>query len=272
MKEICLVIPTLRNKDVLKKCLAALLRALDFIEEDKRSIVVIDNGNSLTNDFFPNKNITLIKNPKNLGFACAVNQGIKKFKANYYLILNDDCFVEKETIKTMLAFLQKERQIFATQPVILRTNGEVENIGFYVDLKIGKAYPITDKSLWDKQGDNKRYLLGLSATCLLVRGEVFERVGFFDESFHSYLEDVDLAIRCFKNNLPLFPNFKTSAIHLHMTTSSKMGSYKAGRDFINWVRIIKKNYSKEMIIKYSPFLLVERLKNLFGLVKSCCCG
>jgi GT2 family glycosyltransferase len=167
----------------------------------------------------------------------------------------------------MLDFLQKNKNIFATQPIILKPSGKIENIGFYVDLKIGKAYPITDKSLWDKNWDKKRYLLGLSATCLLVRGELLKRVGFFDESFHSYLEDVDLAVRCFKNNLPLFPNFQASATHLHMATSSQMGSYKAKRDFINWIRIIKKNYSMRMIIKYLPFLLAERLKNLFGIIK-----
>lgn len=49
------------------------------------------------------------------------------------------------------------------------------------------------------------YLYGLSGTCLLIRKDIFEKVGMWDESFHSYLEDVDLALRMRKFGYKFVP-------------------------------------------------------------------
>jgi GT2 family glycosyltransferase len=89
----------------------------------------------------------------------------------------------------------------------------------------------------------------------------------FDESFHSYLEDVDLFIRLNKNGYHYSPLLSASCVHFHMSTSKKMGFYKEYHDFANWIRIIFKNYSISFIIKHFPWLLVERLKNLSGILK-----
>lgn len=272
MKEICVVILTLKNEKLLKKSLIALSESVSFLKGNF-IVVVVDNGNSLTGEDLKvgrglGGKIRLIKNEKNLGFARAVNQGIKAKQAKYYLLLNDDCFVEKKTVERMVDFLEKNKQIFATQAVILKPDGKVENIGFYVDLRLAKAYPITSKKYWREPKMEERYISGLSATCFLVKKELFEKIGYFDESFHSYLEDVDLSIRANRKNLRLYPTLSAKAKHLHLTTSKKMGTYKQRRDFINWLRIIKKHYSLSMVLRYFPFLLVERLRNLSGVIKA----
>lgn len=268
MRKVSIVIPTLKNEKILEKCLTALSSSLSFLEK-KFTVVVVDNGNSLKVEKLRESGgkIKLIKNKRNLGFAKAVNQGIKASQAKYYLILNDDCFLKKDAAKKMVEYLDKNKKVYATQAVILTPDGKVENIGFFVDLKIAKAYPIRKESFWGKSL-SRRYVKGLSATCLLVRGKLFGKIGFFDESFHSYLEDVDLSIRASQKNLNLYPTFTAFATHLHMTTSKKMATYKVRRDFANWIKIIRKNYPSALLIEYWPFLLIERTRNLSGVIKA----
>jgi GT2 family glycosyltransferase len=90
MKEIVVVIPTLFASENLKKCLDLLFESLKFFGKKQKAVVVIDNGGKIDDRFY-SKEIVVIKNQKNLGFAAAVNQGIKKILSRYYLILNDDC-------------------------------------------------------------------------------------------------------------------------------------------------------------------------------------
>lgn len=75
MKEICAVIPTLLNGEILQKCLRFLFSALSFVPDEKKAAIVVNNGGQFKKEFLDQR-VTLIQNKKNLGFACAVNQGI----------------------------------------------------------------------------------------------------------------------------------------------------------------------------------------------------
>ena len=114
---------------------------------------------------------------------------------------------------------------------------------------------------------NTHTTLGLSATCLFAKREVFTKIGKFDESFHSYLEDIEFCLRASLREIPYFPTLTATATHLHMQTSKTMQSYKPVHDFINWMRIIAKHYPKTYVVKHFVPLGVERLRNAWGIVK-----
>lgn len=280
----------------------------------------------------------------NFGFTGACNAGAKIATGEYLLFLNDDCEMSEDALQKMVVFLEKNRNVVATQSIVKKqvpssksqvpsttkvnkneilkrvqddTRPEslntyfpeslaVENIGFWVNTRIGKAIPETNASIFNSQFSNykqtqgqhqkneipnqvprydrdrrddtdKKWMLrqaqhdrsiyGLSGTCLLIRKEIFMKVGMWDESFHSYLEDVDLAIRLYKAGYKVAPCLDAEVTHEHMATSSKMGLYKEKKDVKNWWRLILKH--PDVFVRPGTIfpLLLERGRNINGLFK-----
>lgn len=267
--RVSVLIPTYNGISLLEKCLHHLTGLDDFSQGDE--ILVVDNGSTDGTMALLEKmkktlpRLRIIANRSNTGFAGAINQAARQARGKYLLVLNNDCFMEKTTLTRLLHYLEKENNEVATQPIVM--NGDkIENIGYFVDTFIGKAMPVTNQALLVQS--DERYLYGLSATCLLIRRDVFLKIGLFDESFHSYLEDVDLFIRLSQGGYLFGPTLDSRCDHRHMATSSKMGIYKQKQDLKNWLRIIGKNFTAIHIIRHFPFLFVERLRNFNGVIKA----
>jgi len=272
--DVSIVIPTLNGYSLLQKTLRTIVdgkvKGLSF------EVIVVDNGSTdqtldLLKKDFPD--VVTVELLTNHGFTAAVNAGAVRAKGMYLLILNNDCIFSLKDLKKLISFLKKNQSYIATQPVILTTQNIIEQIGYTVDLIKAKAHVIKntsyDFSQWNDQKDlfSKGRMYGLSATCLLIQKDIFKKIGMLDESFHSYLEDVDLFIRLAKKGYAFAPCLEVTASHEHMATSKKMGNYKEKHDFSNWIRIIFKNYPLSFLLFHVPSLFIERLRNLSGLVK-----
>lgn len=276
------MIPNYNGFSLLEESLPFVFQAMC----EKDELVVVDNGSSDKSvDWLSGQKVKLVKLDKNYGFTRACNEGVKNSKNNLILFLNNDCVIPKNLLRDLEDFLLRN-DLIATQPKVFRLNHQknqsltnqedlkkvkeksgIENIGYFIDLKYGKTKVATRQE--DLKIINKeRYVYGLSGACLLVKKQEFLELGGFDESFHSYLEDVDLSMRMTRNKMKFKSYLKGWCLHHHRSTSKKMGSYKYRQDLKNWIKVINKNYSLEQKIKYFPFLLVERLRNLSGLLKN----
>jgi O-antigen biosynthesis protein len=260
---ISIVIPTYNGISLLRANLAHLIKE---VKELDCEIIVVDNGSldDTANYIKTLPSIQYIRLKKNEGFTGACNAGAHKAKGEYLLFLNNDCVITKGVLEQLLQKLQNDTTIIATQPVVKNIHGEVENIGFWVDTKIGKAQVVTGKKEYEQIRQDK-LLYGLSGTCMIIQKEAFLKVGLFNKTFHSYLEDVDLALTLFEKGYSVKPCFEASVIHAHMATSSKMGSYKQQQDIKNWWRIL---FAHPKLFKLTPKLILERLRNISGLIKS----
>jgi GT2 family glycosyltransferase len=256
------IIPTMTNDQGLFKLVSQLKKIKDI------EIIIVDNK--------PNdekreklKNFLYLPQQKNLGFAIAVNLASKKAKGDWLLILNDDIEeVTENLINKMLNFAQKNH-FDAVSPVLKKPTGEIENFGYKV-LPIGKVQLITKNPqpiTNNQQPITSNIIDGLTAACLFIKKKVFEKVGGFDESFFAYLEDVDLFLRLKNKGYKFAINPNIFVIHNHMTTSSKMGFFKEKQDFVNWIRVILKNWGLKKIILHLPGIIIERGRNLSGLIK-----
>lgn len=234
--KITAVIPTLSNKVGLER----LLAELKMVQVET---IVIDNSNN------------------NLGFAAAVNKGVRQAKSEWVLIANDDIQeVTKEKLDHMLE-MAKKNDWAAVSPILRSPNGNVENVGYRV-LPIGKA-----ELNFDPKQNSDNYLDGLTMASLLIKKDVYEQLGALDESFVAYLEDVDFFLRLKKQGFHFGVDIDVEIIHNHMTTSKKMKGFKEKRDFINWIKVIRKNWDKKTLQKYWLEIMIERARNLWGWVK-----
>jgi GT2 family glycosyltransferase len=257
--RISVIIPTRRAPFVLQ-------RRIDEVAPLVSEVIVVYDGRSLSHIYERAVNLT---SGGHYGFTRACNIGASTAKGDLILLLNDDCTLSPRTIRRLSATLQENPDIVATQPVIYDPRGNVENIGFTIDIRIGKALPVTNPSFFCTicQASPVGSVYGLSATCLLIKKEAFVSLGMFDESFHSYLEDVDLALRMHKCRMRVMPCLDAQEVHEHMQTSKGMGNYKQKQDVKNWLRIVWKH--RDVFLTSGSLLpiLVERGRNLSGLLK-----
>ncbi len=299
MTKVSIIIPTLFPPPTLQEYAERLAKYRDVCEV----IVVINavESGQWSVDSRQTK-VKIIHLDKNKGFTGACNAGAREAKGKYLLFLNDDCEMDEENFEKMVKFLEKNLELVATQPVVYKRKSEqwtvdseqmknnnkvslpagqagldetrdderreIENIGFYVDVRIGKAFAVTDLTTVHSSRFTVHSIYGLSGTCLLIRKEIFEKIGMWDESFHSYLEDVDLAIRMHKFGYKFAPCIDSEVTHAHMATSKQMGMYKPVQDVKNWWRLIMKH--PDVFVHASNLipLLLERGRNVSGVIKA----
>ena len=133
------------------------------------------------------KNFIYLPQKKNLGFASSINLGAKYAKGDWLLVLNDDIEFEVKNIKNPKDILEKliaygeKNSLDALTPILINPDGSYENLGYRV-LPYGKVKLI-------KNLNEKLDFDGITAACLLVKKEIFNKLTGFDESFFAYLED-----------------------------------------------------------------------------------
>lgn len=258
--SITIIIPTYTNIKGLKKLLA-FLQSLDY------PIIVIDNQPLKEKNFLSKmKHVSYLPQEKNRGFADAVNYGASFSQSDWLAILNDDIDIKDEKLFEKLLKFALKKNYAAVSPVLKKSNGEIENLGYQV-LPIGRVDLIKDVSRYTLHV-TRGELDGLTAACLLIKKKAFESIGGFDQRFFAYLEDVDLFLRLKKTGQKFSLCLEAEVIHQHMTTSSKMGNFKQKQDFKNWLLLIGKNWDKKTILRYGLGILSERLRNLSGLIKA----
>ena len=278
-----IIIPNYNGASFLKDCLTSLLAAISKIKFSNFEIILVDN-NSHDNSLLEikkfehslkivNCKLKIIANKENFGFAPAVNQGIKKAKFEWVVLLNNDVTLDsnwflkiKKEIKKNKdpkittffgTILNKAGDKFESQGLKFFPRGKAENISNDQPFLRSTIYNLQSNPVW-----------GASAALVVYKKDILKKVGLFDEDFFAYEEDVDLSLRL--HNLGYKTLYVPPAIcyHLGGGTSGKMGNFRNRMDAKNWIYIIIKNYSKKEFFQNFFPIIIERLRNLSGLIKN----
>lgn len=164
------------------------------------TVIVVDNGSSDRSvEIARGHAAEVIELRSNLGFAPAVNAGLRAARSPLLAVLNNDVELPPKWLETLAgALYPRERadtffavgKIYqAARPGYLDGSFDLPSRGACA-WRAGHNRP--DASLWDKP----RRIFVFPWTAVLIRREIFELAGFLDERFESYLEDVDFGLRC----------------------------------------------------------------------------
>lgn len=175
-------------------CLKPLIQSLPVSRQS--SIIIVDNASidgsvQLIKQKFPR--LKIIENKKNLGFAAGNNIGIKyalKNGAEYVLLLNPDTIVKKGFLKPLL---KNPADIVAPVIKFKREKEWIYDFGGKINWCLGRSYHLETKS--QKLNLAIDYVSGCA---MLIRKQVFEKIGFLDERFFLYFEDADFCLRARK--------------------------------------------------------------------------
>lgn len=184
---VSVIIVNWNGGEVFTNCLESLGR----IDYPRWELIVVDNGSTDGTE----KKATL-KNKTNQGFAPANNQGVKIAKGEYILLLNNDTKVKKDFLTKMVIRMERDNFIGVVQPKIFMMDkvGYLDNAGSFLT-RIGFlehwGFGQKDSNEFSKE----REIFSAKGACMLIRREVIEKIGLFDDDFISYFEESDFCWR-----------------------------------------------------------------------------
>lgn len=194
--KLSIVTPNYNGKNFLEKYFNSLNQDSDHIGE----VIIIDNGSDDGSLEFIEKNsfnfpIVIIKNKENLGFAKAVNQGILKAKHELIFSLNNDAFLKKGSIKSMMDLMNNDNNIFSVQAKMLQFNNPnlIDDAGDEYNL-LAWSRKIGENQNTNKYSETFK-IFSSCAGAAIYRKSLLLELGMFDENYFAYVEDIDLAIR-----------------------------------------------------------------------------
>lgn len=231
------------------------------------NVVLIDNSSTdelkIKHSDFDEFGLKIIKTGSNLGFSGGHNRGIKYSldnNADYLLILNNDTRIDKDLLKNLVDGSLINHNIGIVVPKIYFEKGHEFHNDRYKSRDLGKVIwyaggymdwkNIIGKNKGVDEVDNGQHDISVetklaTGCCMLIKAEVFKRVGFFDERYFLYYEDTDFSMRVRKNGYKIY--YEPEALLWHKNAGSAGGSGSKLQDyFISRNRML-------FGMKYAPF-------------------
>jgi GT2 family glycosyltransferase len=199
LPELSIIIVSFNDKSHLEECLSSIEENVQNINFE---ILIVDNNSSDGSQEFIKQNypeIKLISNQENVGFAVALNRGIRHSEGEFFLFLNTDTIIYAEALSLLLEELKSSPGIGAVGPALLRGENAYQvsfgrRVSFISEI-FQRFFLNPFYKLWLKSVQKRKEVGWLSAACFMTRREVVEEVGLFDEKFFLYFEDIDLCYR-----------------------------------------------------------------------------
>ncbi len=234
---ISIIITHYKTPEVLKLCLKYIHK-----QPEEKEIIVVDSESDWQTkgdviDKF--KNIEYIPFPKNVGYTRLVNEGLKRAKGEYILIINADVIIPQGALGKLVNFLQNRPEIGIVGPKQLNLDGSeqqnyfrfhklstiiyrrtfLKNFSFAKKELARFLYSDVEK-LNKKGGFEVNWLMGSS---LFLSRNSLEKVGYLDERFLMYFQDTDWCRRFKEAGLKIFYFPEVTFYHYHQRGSVKYG-------------------------------------------------
>jgi len=248
--SVAIVFPVRNGWPETEKCLKSI-KELNYPAE-KIEVIIVDNGSKedLKSQIHIS-NFKTIFNKKNLGFAKAINQGVKKARSELILITNNDVVFEKDCLKELVKTLTGNSNIGAAGGKIYRKKKN------HLDLNGFRLNPYLAYHQYDLIGINQQQETDwLPGTCILTRKDLFTNLGGLDAGYFFFFEDVDFCLRLKKAGFRILYNPKAILIHNFSRTIYRENTRRILHlAYLSRWRCIFKNASLIQIITSTTFLL-----------------
>ena len=196
--EVAVVIPSWNSAALLPACLDSVAAQGDGIE-----LLVVDNGSSDGSlELLRERGVPHLSLPANAGFAVALNRGAARVEAPAVLALNADAVLAPGAVAALAAALAAEPDLGGVQPRILQLEGEPGDPEAARLYSAGQALSADGRAVETGAGEaqsdayrRRREVFGVCGAACLLRRQLFDELGGYDESYFSFYEDVDLNVR-----------------------------------------------------------------------------
>jgi GT2 family glycosyltransferase len=263
MKEtllsICIV--TYQARQFLCDCLRSLR---EHPPACRVEVIVVDNGSTdgtleMLEEGFPE--VFLIRNSENHGYTAPMNQGLQKGCGDYLVQLNPDTLLLPGTFDKLLEFMETHPEVGICSPKVLNPDGTLQGpcrrgesrpwavISYF--LKLNRLFPKSryfGEYLMNYMDEDATHeVAGVSGSCMLIRREVVDQIGYLDERFFAYQEDADYCLRARRAGWSVFYVPQAKLIHFGGRGGSRVEPY---RSILEWHKSYWRYYRKNLAGDY----------------------
>lgn len=257
--KVSIIIVTFNSATYLNSCLKSVLNS----SYPEKEIIIIDNNSTDETRIIVKKfgdKIKKYNTGKNLGYAGGNNFGIEKSSGKYLFLLNPDTLVEKGFLEPLVSEIEKNKKIAACQPLIrLMNNKKKINLTGKVTHYLG--FDWVDNYLKEIPPE-KREIYSFSGCGILLRRDLLDKIGVFDETYFMYYEDTDLSWRIRLVGYKIV--FVPESIIFHDYKYIPQENYQSLKNKIyynerNRLLTLLKNYSFRTLLIILPILIFIEL-------------
>ncbi len=285
MLDLSICIATLNASDYLRNCLRSLceqsshlsLAAADPAASELPSVtshtgqarlnfelIIVDNGSiddtvSMVKSEFPA--VYLIRNDRNEGFSHPINQALRLSQGQYMLVLNPDTIVLPGAINELVQYQESHPEVGICGPKVLNRDGSLQKAcrrgvsrpwaAFSYFSGLSKLFPHSKffggYLLNYLAEDEVHEVDGISGSCMLIRRQVIQQIGYLDERFFAYQEDADYCFQAKKAGWKVVYDPAAQIIHFGGQGGSRVQPY---RSIYEWHRSYYLYYQKNLAREY----------------------
>lgn len=238
--KLSIIIDHYKIPNLLVNCIESIIKNLKSIDYE---IIVTDSESQegtkelLQRKFGNLKNFSYIGYKENVGFGKSVNAALRVTKGEYIFILNADILTRDEkSILDLLKYLKNNRNVGLVGPKLLNVDNSIQQSYFrepgflsilarrsnFSKTKMGKK--ILDHYGYKDNNLNMPFEVDwLMGSGLMTKKEYINKIGFFDERYFMYFEDVDLARRFRLKGFQVVYYPESVFTHYHIRASLKKG-------------------------------------------------
>lgn len=254
MPDVSIIIPNYNGMAYL----GAVLSSLEKQTLKNFEIIVVDNGSSDESCSFVGErypSVRLVCLPENTGFARAVNEGIRRAKAPFVLLLNNDTEAAPGFADEMVKAIRRHKKAFSCSARMIQFHDRKKLDG------AGDSYCALGWAFSRGKGKNihayerEEQIFASCAGAAIYRKKLLMKLGGFDEEHFAYLEDLDVGYRA---KIYGYENwYAPEAVVYHVgsgTTGSRYNQFKTRYSSRNNVYLIYKNMPLLQILLNLPLL------------------
>ncbi len=257
MIKVAIVILNWNGKRFLEQFLPVLFASTKY---DGSEIIIADNASNddsinYLSTFFPQ--IKTISLDKNYGFAGGYNNALEQIKAEYYVLLNSDVEVTEGWLNPLIEYLDSNKDVVACQPKIKAyqaknkfehagaSGGFIDYLGFPFCRGRVLSQTEEDKGQYDTVCD----VFWATGACLVLRSDIFWKVGAFDETFFAHMEEIDLCWRINARGYRIVCVPQSIVYHVGGGTLNVENPHKTYLNFRNNLLMLYKNLPQQSLSK-----------------------
>lgn len=233
--KLSIVMVNLNTRDLTLGCIRSIEKEATGIPFE---VLLTDNGSNdgsveafkkVKEESFWKDKFTLILNDSNTGYAKANNQGIRKAKGKYILLLNNDTVVHKDALQNLLKFVEETPNAGVVGSKLLNIDGTLQMSCYHFPTITNaiKEYWLGQKGLFEKfapTGKEPVTVDSVVGAAFLITPEAKKRVGILDERYFAYFEDIDYCRQTWKQGLKVYYLPDSVITHYHGATFKKLAN------------------------------------------------
>lgn len=254
-----------RGREILERCLESLLAS----RGPSIQVVVVANScqEPLPELVESSDRIHLVESTVSLGFAAANNLGVRWARENlgepnFYFFLNNDTVVEPDTLERLVCTMAEEPRCGIVGP-LLKIWGATDFLNS-VGLQMtwwGEAWDEGIGRSFDEYRDRmaRGKVLAVTGSALVIRGEVFQALGGWEEIYGYYYEDLDLCLRCWSQGWRVVHEPEAVMYHAISATAEARSDFKLYLTWRNRILLLLIYWPASFLLRWGPMLLGREL-------------